>query len=64
MLAGGVGIGALIGILLATRVQMTAMPELVAVFNGLGGAASVVRRPRRASSSSPDAGTVDGGAAD
>lgn len=38
----GAVIGAAIGVLLATRVQMTSMPELVAVFNGLGGAASVM----------------------
>ena len=35
------GIGAYVGFLMATRVQMTAMPELVAVFNGFGGLASV-----------------------
>ena len=41
LLALGVGLGAAIGFLLATRVQMTGMPELVALFNGLGGAASM-----------------------
>lgn len=41
-IAVGVIIGAAIGALLASRVQMTAMPELVAVFNGFGGAASVL----------------------
>jgi NAD(P) transhydrogenase subunit beta len=41
-LAGGVVLGALIGIVLAKRVAMTAMPELVALFNGLGGAASML----------------------
>jgi len=35
-------VGSIIGVLLATRVQMTAMPELVALFNGLGGAASAL----------------------
>ena len=38
----GIVIGTAIGIVLATRVQMTAMPELVALFNGFGGAASVL----------------------
>ena len=37
----GLGLGTVIGVLLATRVQMTGMPELVALFNGLGGAASM-----------------------
>jgi len=40
VLAGGLVTGAIIGALLAMRVQMTGMPELVALFNGLGGAAS------------------------
>ena len=38
----GMGIGAAIGYLLATKVQMTKMPELVAIFNGLGGGASAL----------------------
>ena len=38
----GVVIGAAIGTVLARRVQMTAMPQLVAVFNGFGGAASAL----------------------
>ena len=40
LIAIGVGIGSLIGLLFATRVQMTEMPQMVAIFNGLGGAAS------------------------
>ncbi len=35
-------IGAVVGLVLAKRVPMTAMPELVAAFNGVGGAASAV----------------------
>lgn len=35
-------IGGVIGFLPAQRVQMTAMPQMVAVFNGLGGAASAL----------------------
>ncbi|MEO1022764.1 MAG: NAD(P)(+) transhydrogenase (Re/Si-specific) subunit beta [Bacteroidota bacterium] len=38
----GVIIGALIGGILAKKVAMTAMPELVAVFNGFGGGASAL----------------------
>lgn len=40
LIAFGVGIGSVIGLLFATRVQMTEMPQMVAIFNGLGGAAS------------------------
>ena len=38
----GVAIGAAIGVLLALRVEMTSMPQLVALFNGFGGLASVL----------------------
>ncbi len=34
-------IGTVIGLLMAKKVQMTAMPELVSLFNGLGGACAV-----------------------
>lgn len=39
---GGLVVGAAIGAFLAKRVGMTAMPELVAAFNGFGGGASAV----------------------
>jgi H+-translocating NAD(P) transhydrogenase subunit beta len=42
MIVGGLALGAAVGTLLALRVRMTAMPELVAAFNGLGGGASVL----------------------
>ncbi len=38
----GLGIGSVIGIVAAKRVQMTGMPELVALFNGFGGLASLL----------------------
>lgn len=38
----GVVIGAFIGIFAAKKVQMTAMPEMVAIFNGFGGGASAL----------------------
>ena len=41
-IVSGMVLGALIGALVATRVQMTAMPELVALFNGFGGGASAL----------------------
>lgn len=39
---GGLAIGAVIGLVAAKKVQMTSMPQLVSIFNGLGGAAAVV----------------------
>ena len=38
----GAAIGVVVGYHLATTVEMTGMPELVALFNGMGGAASVL----------------------
>ena len=42
LIVGGRAIGAIIGALMATRVEMTGMPELVALFNGFGGGASAL----------------------
>ena len=42
MIFAGLLVGALIGVLLAAKIEMTAMPQLVAVFNGFGGGASVL----------------------
>ncbi|UCD17640.1 MAG: NAD(P)(+) transhydrogenase (Re/Si-specific) subunit beta, partial [Candidatus Zixiibacteriota bacterium] len=42
MIILGAVIGAAIGAFLAVRIQMTAMPQMVAVFNGFGGGASVL----------------------
>ena len=38
----GLGIGGVIGTLIALKVEMTAIPEMVALFNGSGGAASAL----------------------
>jgi NAD(P) transhydrogenase subunit beta len=38
----GIGIGSVIGAVAALRVKMTAMPEMVGLFNGFGGGASVL----------------------
>lgn len=39
---GGIAVGAIIGGISARRIQMTAMPQMVSIFNGLGGACAVV----------------------
>ena len=36
----GIGIGAIIGSLIALKVKMTSIPEMVALFNGFGGLAT------------------------
>ena len=41
-LIAGLAAGGLIGLILARRIRMTAMPELVAAFNGFGGMASAL----------------------
>jgi NAD(P) transhydrogenase subunit beta len=42
LIAGGIVLGSLIGYWMAVKVEMTGMPELVALFNGFGGAASAL----------------------
>jgi NAD(P) transhydrogenase subunit beta len=41
-IAGGMILGAIIGAIFAIRVEMTSMPEMVALFNGFGGIASAL----------------------
>ena len=42
LIIAGLIVGSVIGIIMAVRVEMTGMPELVALFNGFGGAASAL----------------------
>lgn len=39
---GGIIVGSVAGGISARRIQMTAMPQMVSIFNGLGGACAVV----------------------
>jgi H+-translocating NAD(P) transhydrogenase subunit beta len=41
-IVGGVLVGAVVGAVAAQRVQMTAMPQMVAAFNGVGGGAAAL----------------------
>ena len=41
-IALGVAVGTVIGLVAAYRVKMTSMPEMVALFNGFGGLASLL----------------------
>ncbi len=42
VIAGAIAVGTVIGVLAAQLIQMTAMPQMVAIFNGFGGLASVL----------------------
>ena len=42
LIIAGLVVGSIIGIIMAVKVEMTGMPELVALFNGFGGAASAL----------------------
>ena len=42
LILGAIALGTLIGVPAARRVQMTAMPQLVALFNGVGGGAAAL----------------------
>ncbi len=41
-IGGGMFVGSLIGWLSAKKIQMTAMPQMVSIFNGLGGACAAI----------------------
>lgn len=41
-IAGGLLIGTAVGVIIATRIKMTGMPEMVGLLNGFGGIASVL----------------------
>ena len=42
LIVAGLALGTIIGYIMATTVEMTEMPELVALFNGFGGGASAL----------------------
>ena len=42
LILGAIAVGVLVGVPAARKVQMTAMPQLVALFNGVGGGAAAL----------------------
>jgi NAD(P) transhydrogenase subunit beta len=42
LILAGVAVGGIVGALAATKIQMTAMPQMVAILNGFGGGASML----------------------
>ena len=61
LIGAGIVLGSLIGYIMAVRVQMTGMPELVALFNGFGGAASALVALSEIQKYINDSGTVPTG---
>ena len=55
----GLLVGSVLGTIMAVRIQMTAMPQLVALFNGFGGGASVLVAGANLMSASPSEMTTE-----
>jgi H+-translocating NAD(P) transhydrogenase subunit beta len=60
LIGGGVALGAFVGVVAARLVRMTAMPQMVAIFNGLGGAASALIGFAEFRRLAPDPGALPG----
>jgi NAD(P) transhydrogenase subunit beta len=60
LIAGGVAAGSAIGVYSARAVKMTAMPQMVAVFNGVGGAASALVALSEYARLAPEEGALAG----
>ena len=58
-IAVGVVVGSAIGAVLARTIKMTAMPQMVAIFNGLGGAASALVASAEFSRLTLDGGSIE-----
>ncbi|HEX2292553.1 MAG TPA: NAD(P)(+) transhydrogenase (Re/Si-specific) subunit beta [Gaiellaceae bacterium] len=56
----GMGIGTVIGVASARTVRMTAMPQMVALFNGVGGGAAALIAAAEFHRSAPPSGRLDG----
>jgi H+-translocating NAD(P) transhydrogenase subunit beta len=60
LIAAGIAVGGLIGLYVARTVKMTAMPQMVAVFNGVGGGASVLVALSEYARLAPEPGALAG----
>jgi H+-translocating NAD(P) transhydrogenase subunit beta len=60
LIAIGIAIGAVIGVVGARSVKMTAMPEMVALFNGVGGGAVALIALGEFHNLAPEAGGLEG----
>ena len=59
LIAIGVAVGTVIGVVSARRVRMTAMPQMVALFNGVGGGAAALIAAAEFHRLTPPGGHVD-----
>jgi H+-translocating NAD(P) transhydrogenase subunit beta len=59
LIAGGVALGTVVGAVSARRVKMTAMPQMVALFNGVGGGAAALIAAAEFHRLAPGGGHVD-----
>ena len=60
LMIAGIALGAVIGVVSARRVRMTAMPQMVALFNGVGGGAAALIAAAEFHRTAPDPGRLDG----
>ncbi|MBD0317408.1 MAG: NAD(P)(+) transhydrogenase (Re/Si-specific) subunit beta [Thermoleophilia bacterium] len=60
LIAAGIAIGGVIGVASARLVRMTAMPQMVALFNGVGGGAAALIAAAEFHRLAPDPGSVAG----
>src|SRR5262245_27919516 len=56
----GIVVGSVIGVVSARKVRMTAMPQMVALFNGVGGGAAALIAAAEFHRLAPAVGAVDG----
>ena len=60
LIVAGMAVGSAIGVASARMVQMTAMPQMVALFNGLGGGAAALIAAAEFHRSAPESGRLEG----
>jgi NAD(P) transhydrogenase subunit beta len=60
LIVAGIAIGTVVGVASARAVKMTAMPQMVALFNGVGGGAAALIAAAEFDRSAPEAGRLDG----
>src|SRR5579875_3699174 len=61
IIAGGLAVGTVIGVVVARTVRMTAMPQMVALFNGMGAGAAALVSAGELERQLPAAGALNAG---
>ena len=60
LMLAGIAVGSVVGVVSARAVQMTAMPQMVALFNGVGGGAAALIAAAEFHRSAPESGHLAG----